>query len=457
MQAAAGPEGTDPVGDRMCEVGGGLLSGREAAVRSTVPIVIVAAILVLSIGGFPNVADDFRDYLGAERMLQGHGSLYAYTSPWHGGFTYPPFAGLLLYPIVVIDDRLVIAVWILATLAVVHGVVRILMRRLTGGTSYRHRAFVLIWLGVLATGPVLSDLRWIQVSFFIGALVIVDCLGIVPERYRGLATGLAAAVKLTPLFFIFYFWFAGLKRAAVVAAATFCAACVTGWLCLPGDSARYWFGRLWEFHAVGDPRVPENQSLTGILSRFALMSGSSSPAWFLLALVVGIVALRRAVRACRSGDPLTGMVIAGAATIVVSPISWVHHCIWLIVAAALPIGRSRAVRIGWPIGCLAVLILLDPVMVELPGFVPHVVRAAITDADGILAIAVAVFLPFRPRGGSGHRPSANRSVAGGSQFGAAKPDPSVGSRRAGSAGTSGSAGTAARVARLVRSARTAFR
>ena len=52
-------------------------------------------------------------------------------------------------------------------------------------------------------------------------------------RWQGLATGLAAGVKLTPLIFLAYLAITGRVRAAVTAAGTFVATVAAGFILLP--------------------------------------------------------------------------------------------------------------------------------------------------------------------------------------------------------------------------------
>src|SRR5205807_796388 len=64
----------------------------------------------------------------------------------------------------------------------------------------------LIAVVLASSGPLSSTIRFGQVSVFVALLVIIDVLARVPARYQGIATGVAAAVKLTPLAFVPYLW-----------------------------------------------------------------------------------------------------------------------------------------------------------------------------------------------------------------------------------------------------------
>jgi alpha-1,2-mannosyltransferase len=61
--------------------------------------------------------------------------------------------------------------------------------------------------------PVTATVGFGQVNIVLCALVVVDAL-LVPPRYRGILSGIATAVKLTPAVFVLYFLLSGQRRAA---------------------------------------------------------------------------------------------------------------------------------------------------------------------------------------------------------------------------------------------------
>jgi alpha-1,2-mannosyltransferase len=147
---------------------------------------------------------------------------------------------------------------------------------------------------------------------------------------------------------------------------------------LPGDSVRYWFTELWHPERIGNLAGTGNQSINGLLLRSGLPPGWVRPAWAVLAVVVLGLGLVRAARAARAGYPLVGLAVAGAVCVAVSPVSWTHHQIWLVLAAAGTVGRRPAVRAAW-VG-LVLLIMTVPWLVD--------------NLRGLLAVAVAAVVPF---------------------------------------------------------------
>jgi alpha-1,2-mannosyltransferase len=123
-------------------------------------------------------------------------------------------------------------------------------------------------------------------------------------------------------------------------------------------------------------------------------------------LLLGSVALvalgyRRARRAYLGGDPLTGAVIVGAVAVAVTPISWMHHQVLLVVAAACTVDAGRRLQWLWPVLVLGVM-LLPQVQSTVDSLVPAGLLVT-DDLQFLLAVAIAAFVPFRyPADQRGH-------------------------------------------------------
>jgi len=239
------------------------------------------------------------------------------------------------------------------------------------------------------SAPVSSNLRFGQVSIFLALMVLIDALGITSPRFAGVATGVAAAVKLTPLIFIPYLWFTGRRRAALTALGTFAATTGLTWLFLPAESRRYWTVEVLDVNRVGNIITGGNQSLNGALLRLMVFFLLRSVAVAVVGGAVVLVAFWRAAHAARAGRLLTGVVIVGAAGLVLSPVSWTHHQIWLILAAALPLNAGvRGSRIWAVIVAVLMIAPVTSVGASLPGGVIW------GNARLLLAFAIACVIPF---------------------------------------------------------------
>ena len=287
---------------------------------------------------------DLGVYTGATESLWHHGSLYDFISAGNAPFTYPPFAGLLFLPLTALPTLPLQFAWTLATIATVAGLALLLGRH-----NGRAPAYALV---LVLSAPVSSDLKYGQVSLFLAAMIAVDVLSLRRSRWQGVLIGLAAAIKLTPLIFIPMLWFAGRRRAALVATGTFAACGTLAALALPADTVRFWTTEVTHVSRLGYITSVGNQSLNGALMRFEVPATIRTLAVLVIGGAVAAIALRRAARLGRDGDWLPALIIVGAASVVLSPVSWTHHQVWLVLAALLPT-RWRA----WPLIPLALMLL----------------------------------------------------------------------------------------------------
>lgn len=318
---------------------------------------------------------DLSVYLGAVSGLTDGAGLYDFTRG-AAPFTYPPFAALLFTPLTWLPAGVVQIAWTLATLATVLGLAVLVTRHASAPA-------IPAAVGALAltlSAPVSSDLKYGQVSLFLAALVAADFLTLRRTPWHGALIGLAAAIKLTPLIFIPLLWFTG-RRAAAVATATFAGCGLVAALALPGDSWAFWTDRVFQVSRLGHITGAGNQSLNGALLRLDVPAHARSVLVLAIGGVIAVAALRRAARL---HDPLSGIVVLGSAGVVLSPVSWTHHQVWLILAALLPIAAPPWARAAWRALVLAVMIL--PVTALGPPL--------FSESRLLLAIAVAALIPL---------------------------------------------------------------
>jgi alpha-1,2-mannosyltransferase len=293
---------------------------------------------------------DLRVYRGAVRWwLDGH-RVYDFVRPQtQKGFTYPPFAVLVLLPVAWGTET---TATVLLT-AVSAALVVLTTAWLIAPVAARHGWPRWVALGVaaplaVAMEPVRETLGWGQIDLVVAALVLADVGALRRRRpWAGVGIGLATAIKVTPALFVVYLAVARRWRAAGIAAGTFCATVLVGFLVDP--STRYWTTLLWQTDRVGHPTNPNDQSLLGLLARLP-GSGPPSPlVWAALAVGVLVGGLARAVALSRRGDDLAGITVTGLTACLISPISWVHHLYWVLpavvvlvdIAAGTPVAAGR--------------------------------------------------------------------------------------------------------------------
>jgi len=291
-------------------------------------VALVTAAVVMYAMTVPGALTDLQVYrAGGSSWLHGV-PLYTSDFPFWLPFTYPPVAAVAFGVVAVLPFA---ASVVLLTVA---GLVSLSVTTVLA-VPYRAAAPVVVLLA-LALEPIRTTLMFGQVNLLLMAMVAYDCLSPRTRYPRGLLIGLAAAVKLTPAVFVLFFLARRQIQPAVTAGVTFAAATGTGMLFAPADSLRYWYTTIFDPDRIGGAAFATNQSLRGALARLDLPG--SDLVWLLLAAAVLVVAWRAARLA---SDPVVALLVVAAAGLVVSPVSWSHHWVWIAPALAYLGVRSR--------------------------------------------------------------------------------------------------------------------
>ena len=177
------------------------------------------------------------------------------------------------------------------------------------------------------------------------ALILIDVWRAACGRPAGLGVGIAAAIKLIPLIFIMLFLLTGRTKAGLISAATFVACGLIGYLVAPGDSRLYWRHLFYDTHRVAAQYI-SNQSPYAAAVRIA--GGTAQVGhWFLvIPLLLSVVGLAIATLLARNGDWLGAVTATGATSLLVSPISWTHHWVWILPALIILLQGGKRSRIA---------------------------------------------------------------------------------------------------------------
>ena len=303
--------------------------------RGQILLVLAAAVAV---GVFLVTVPTFREffdlgvYRGAVRSwLVDGGALYDFRyRDTQYGFTYPPFAALVLSPLALTGWPVAVA----ASLMINAAAVVLLLRWYVVPVLRRHDRPVwtpcaLVFLAVLVFEPVRDTVSFGQVNLALLVLVGADLRALTRDRrWAGAGVGLAAAIKLTPAVFVGYLLITRQYRAAAVAVGTATGATVLAAVLAPRTSLRFWTGALWDTDRVGNLAYVSNQSLRGVFARL-----EAPPAWWLLAVAAVLVVWWLRVRG--PVDHVAGFAVTGIAACLISPVTWVHHLVWLLPALFL--------------------------------------------------------------------------------------------------------------------------
>ncbi|MEU6085707.1 bifunctional glycosyltransferase 87/phosphatase PAP2 family protein [Streptomyces sp. NPDC047085] len=333
---------------------------------------------------------DLETWVGPEGVLHVKGSLYDSTR-----FTGTPFAGLVLKPLTRAAEQALGWGWTFGTLLLVVALGLVAARALPQPVSRRTSllaAPVAISLLMLSL-PVRNALWLGQTSTIPVLLVLLGCFTVRGERASGLCIGLAAALQPTVLLFAPLLWFTARRRAALSAAGTFAACTALAWAALPHDSRTYWVHHMAGVGLGGEADALANQSLHGALLRLGLTGSLEIALFLLLGAAVTALALRRAVRYAADGQLLLAVALTGCAAVAVSPTTWQHQLLWVLLAVVGRVGKRASDRYVWPVA--VVLVTTLPATMMLPHM--SVVYPLRDNLVLLAALAAATAVPFLSR------------------------------------------------------------
>ncbi|HEU5416371.1 MAG TPA: glycosyltransferase family 87 protein [Streptosporangiaceae bacterium] len=281
---------------------------------------------------------------GGESIRNGSG---LYTTLTNGKllFTYPPVSGVLSVPLTWVPAQAARAAWMLMVYLPLAVVIWLAFRPVLARAGRYAPAVLglLITCGTLLT-PMRQEVHYGQIDIFLVALCALDCLARRPRWPRGALIGLATAIKLVPGVFVIYLLITGRRKAAAVAAGSFAAWTGLAWLIAPEASAHYWTSAVFNASRLGQNAQAANQSLNGMLLRAFFPHPPPAVLWIAVALLVGVAGFAIARVVSRRGFELGGVASTGLLAALLSPVAWVHHYCWVILAIGAIAGNCRSER-----------------------------------------------------------------------------------------------------------------
>ncbi|GGM69154.1 hypothetical protein GCM10012275_44460 [Longimycelium tulufanense] len=257
-------------------------------------------------------------------------------------FTYPPFAALLFSPLGWVSFDTLTGPGTAVNAAALTWVVLHCWRHL-GQPPGRQLAALTALLAatVFWLEPVRTTMALGQINLVLMAVVLWDLTRPDSARWKGVAVGIAAGIKLTPAFFVLYLLATRRFRAAGIAVAALLGTVAAGFLAAPAAASTFWAGTFLDSGRIGSIAVPSNQSITGMLTHLTGDGSYPRSLWLLLALTAAVTGLWLAAGARRRGQELLGVTLAGLTTTAVSPFSWSHHWVWFVPLAVLLTHHAR--------------------------------------------------------------------------------------------------------------------
>jgi len=240
-------------------------------------------------------------------------------------FTYPPFAAAIFTPMSWVPWEASRWIWQLICLGCLYFIVRTSLKLLKRSDP-RHAMF---WTAlVLWIEPVRTTLNYGQINLVLAA-ILIGTLASARNWVGGAGVGFAAGIKLTPAISGLYFLIQRRWMAAVWSFVAFVAVYGIGWAISPSQSDKFWFQLLGDASRVGPVGSAINQSMRGALSRTIGDDVKTGPLYIVAVLVAAALTW---FAVSRTKDTLALIISVQFLGLLVSPISWSHHWVWMVPA-----------------------------------------------------------------------------------------------------------------------------
>ncbi|WP_330183625.1 glycosyltransferase 87 family protein [Nocardia sp. NBC_01503] len=312
---------------------------------------------------------DLQVYRNGARAWLDDKDLYGPMPPVYGlglPFTYPPLAALFFAPLALMP--LALSEWAVLIVSILSLAITlwVVLDRLRPQLARANRLAIVI--GALAilqlAEPIRQTYGFGQINLVLMAAITLDCLARKPFWPRGMLIGIAVSVKLTPGGYLLYFllrkdW----KGAATLVLSTIGAVAV-GFALFPHDSVQYWFHTLSDTGRIGPPWYAGNQSLKGFAYRLGVSDSAATLIWVLLSVLAVALAAIWMKRLISVGADAAALMVNAGAVLLVSPVSWSHHWVWIapvliVVADAIANGRRSPAFLG-ATGLAVILFAIGP-------------------------------------------------------------------------------------------------
>jgi hypothetical protein len=336
-------------------------------------VTVVAGLLVMSANERLLAWDVRFAYLpAAEAVLDGRSPYPALDDPIleeQKGYVYPPQLVLALVPLTPLPVDVVAMLVALALLAMVGLTLWVL-----GVRDARCYAASVLWV------PTISGVLLANVSIPLALALAVAWRYRDAARTSGAALGLAVSAKL--LLWPMFVWMLATRRFLATLLAVLVGAGVTllAWAAIGFDGMRGYPALV---QRLADIQAERSYSIVGMASTVGLGSGVGRA----LTLIVGLAFVVACSVLGRRHDDGRSFTCAIAATLVLSPIVWLHYLVLLLVPLAIARPRFSLIWL------LPVLLWVSP----KPGYA----EGYATFMPGLAAAILLGVILLRPRGAAG--------------------------------------------------------
>ena len=326
---------------------------------------------------------DLRVYLeGAQHLTDG--TLYDFVSqPLDLPFTYPTFSAIIFTPMTWLPWTLLRILWQLASFGAI-GLIAYATLRLLGRAGPNAPEPIANVRGIVVTitalglwlEPVRTTFNYGQINLFLCALLLAGAVAS-KEWLAGASVGLAAGIKLTPAITGVYYLLQRRWSAVIWSVVFFAVTVLVGLAIVPSETVRFFTALMFDPARTGPVWSAINQSLRGAIARLA---GQDLPSvWLVAAAVAAVLGVWAAWACLRAGDRTAGFLAVQITGLLISPISWSHHWVWVLPLLLWclfgPRQRSisvRALAVAWFVatGSYVVSLLIAQQYIDQPASRP---------------------------------------------------------------------------------------
>ena len=345
---------------------------RDRALRAVVIVVLTLGATSVIVYWVKSVNPvDFLVYRYASRMALHGADVYSHNiigpMMMKGPglpYTYTPFGLIALLPTTLAGWRATYLALCLADVLVIALVLdAVVAKEVPVGNGVRRAVILAVALALTAFSTiVVFEVSFGQINGLLLGASLADVLRSRQGRLArilppGSLIGVATAIKLLSGLLICYFILTRQWRLARNSIVT-CAVCtLIGGLVYPGMTVKFFTAVVWQLPqrvAIGSFASSGNNSVQGFLAALGVQPGL----WRTAASVAVAAGGLWAAWAChRRGRELEAWLTVGIAAQLASPVSWIHHWMWLAPAVLLVALRSRS-YLTWAATGLASAVML---------------------------------------------------------------------------------------------------
>lgn len=296
---------------------------------------------------------DMEVYRAGARAFLDNSPLYDHSFNINGvvlPFIYPPFGAAILAPFALVNGHTAALAVLSISAALTFVCLWVVSQALMSNRFHATVFACLMWPLALLSEPHTMNASFGQINVLVMALCVLD---LVPRKRwlpQGTLIGIAAAIKLTPVALCLFFLLKKDFRAIVWAALTGVAVTLLT-ACFRFTATKQFFtDTIFKMNSTNEAGVSTayltNQSIKGMLARWAPSEEAAQAhqglidALWLVFVIIAIIAVGRLMMLMLERNMEVDAALANAGLmLVISPISWSHHWVWMPLFAMVLIYR----------------------------------------------------------------------------------------------------------------------